>query len=312
MRVGRYLLKLSKEVSLPGFRKVPLYFVIRTFYNDITDSVFTLKAAAMAYSFFFSIFPTVIFLFTLLPYFPVEHLKQAVDDLMAEALPYQAYELLLPTMKNTFEKRGLGVMSLAFILLVFSASRGISTMLSAFSKSDYENFRRRNFWEQNALSIGLFFGLALIIVTIVTILIFMEVWLSRVTDTFGILKDYEYYLFNSLNWVVHTGLLFGFMALLYWLSPSRHRKWRFFSPGSVVSSVLFLLAELALRWYFVNFANYNKVYGSLTAVMVLLVWFYWTSIVLLLGFELNASIDTMSAEQMKQASWRASEGERNT
>lgn len=295
-----YLFKWSKQTSMPGFRKVPMYFVFRTFYKDITDSTFTIKASAMAYSFFFSIFPTLIFLFSLLPYIPMKNLDQQVDEMLAEALPFQAYDLVVPIIKNAFTKHGVGVTSVAFVILMFSASRGVSTMLSAFSKNDLENFRRRNFIEQNLLSIGVFFLLVIFLIGAISSLVYTEVWLDRLLHRLGVLKGHEYYLFNILNWVVHLLMLFGFTAILYAVSPSRHRKWRFFSPGSVTSGVLLFLAELALRWYFVNFANYNKVYGSLTAVMVLMVWFYWISIVILIGFELNASIDTMSGEQIRQ------------
>jgi membrane protein len=295
-----YLFKWSKQTSMPGFRNVPMYFVFRTFYKDITDTTFTIKASAMAYSFFFSIFPTLIFLFSLLPYVPVNNLTGQIDDMLAEALPYQSYEMLMPIIKNTFQKRGLTVTSIAFLLVLFSASRGVSTMLSAFSKNDLENFRRRNFIQQNLLSIALFFVLVIFLVSAITTLVYVEIFLDRLLNRLGTAPSFEYYLFNVLNWVGHLLLLFGFTAILYAVSPSRHRKWRFFSPGSVTSGVLLFLAELALRWYFVNFANYNKIYGSLTAVMVLMVWFYWISIVILIGFELNASIDTMSGEQIRR------------
>ena len=282
------IVTLLKNFHPPGFGGVGLFYVIGLFWRDLRDPAFVLRATAMAYNFFFALIPTLIFVFTLVPYIPIPNFQDTVHRWLTTYLPKEGVALVDGIVSTSFQKRGWGVLSMSLLLVLYSATRSIMTMMACFNK---RHFYRRNIIKQRILAIGIFIVLVLFVVIGSAAIIFGEVGIGYLKDHRIIGGSLPLYLLHTLNWLINLLLLFGALSFIYWSVPSVDKRFHKTGPGSFLAGILMMLATIGFRFFISNFGNYNKVYGSLTAVIILLVWFYWVSIVLLIGFELNASIE---------------------
>lgn len=301
-RLWRQFVEWAKGHTFPGFRKQSIYNVLRFWLNDVIAIDFNMRASAMAYDFFFALFPTLIFLFSLLPYIPVSALAMEVETRLREALPPDTWQLVQPTVSNTVREANPGLLLFSIGLLLFSATRGVRTMLAAFYLSAPDTFRRRNFLETMWVSTVIFFSLGVIFLVAIGILIGGEVVLSYLADRVHLIELWGYVLLSLLTILVNLLLLYSMVAFLFYFAPAHARRWHLFSPGTILGGSLLFVAQVLLRWYFLNFGNYNKLYGTLATVIVLILWIYYNCVVLLLGFELNTAIDQAEAEDRRKKS----------
>ncbi|MEZ4825697.1 MAG: YihY/virulence factor BrkB family protein [Bacteroidia bacterium] len=286
--IRRLLVKtihLLQQVKLPGFQGMGLYDVLKFFYNGLTDSKFTLLAAAMAYQFFFSFFPTLILVFIILPFFPIDNLESKVVEFIRQYLPEQGMSVVdVEKIAENYLTRQTDflLIALSIFLAVWGATRGIIAMMKAFTKNE-DVFKRRGLLEMYGTAFLIFVILGAIIISSVLAEIFMDyIHLHYYVGDF---------LFEAIRSLITLLTTFVSVSVLYYLAPPTQQRWKFISPGGVIAGVLTVAALIGLRYYFANFANFNKLYGSLGAIILLMVWFYYLSMVLLIGFELNAAID---------------------
>jgi membrane protein len=276
----------------PMSRGAGLYDILFFFYQGMTSPRFTLAAMAMAYRFFFALFPALILIFTLIPFIPIPDLRAQVLILMAEIVPQDSLGFVNLIVDEFFAKPSPGIIYLNIGLMLLSALSGIKVMMSAFSKEEKDLFRRRNFLRYNFVALMIFLVLLLLFSLMVGSMIGLEYLIGlRTTAVQADGSSVVTILLRILYWIVLFVAGQAAMSVTYYLGPAMHRRWSFITPGSLVAGVLVLLAITGFRLFFVNFTDYNKIYGSLGAIMLLMVWFYWISIVLLIGFELNAAID---------------------
>lgn len=272
--------------------------VLVFFFQGMGHRRFTLNAMAMAYRFFFAIFPGLILIFTLIPAIPIPELRGQVSGLLSAVVPSDSMGFMDRVLNEFFSKPSAGLIYLNVILLLFSTMSGIKVMMNAFSK-DSHHFRRRNFFHFNFIAFVLLLGLLVVFLGTIALLVTQELMLNYFEKTGAIEPGgWEKVVVGSIFWLLMYAALLVAVSLLYYLGPDTHKRGKFFSPGSIAGSVLILLAVTAFRFFFGQFANYNKIYGSLSAIMVLMVWFYWISIVLLIGFELNAAILAASSRMV--------------
>lgn len=270
--------------------KAGLADILVFFYNGMTHRRFTLNAMAMAYRFFFAVFPGLILIFTLIPAFDIPGLQEQVTGFLGAIVPGDSMGFMNRVVDEFFSKPSPGLIYINVGLLLFSTMSGIKVMMSAFSK-DSEHFRRRNIFSFNFVAFVLLLGLLVIFLGTIALLVWQEFTVKDLIKR-GVMTEngWEKAMVQGLFWLLTYIALLIAVSLLYYLGPSTKRRGRFFSPGAIAGSVLIMLAVTAFRLFFTQFSNYNKVYGSISAIMVLMVWFYWISIVLLIGFELNAAI----------------------
>lgn len=283
---------LLNRVHPPMARGAGLYDILFFFYKGMTSTRFNLAAMAMAYRFFFALFPALILVFTLIPFVPVPDLRARVLLLMSEIVPQDSLGFVYHIVDEFFAKPSPGIIYLNIGLMLFSALSGIKVMMAAFSKEENELFRRRRFLRYNFVALMIFLILLLLFSMMVASMITIEYsihgWENSAHPASHTVSTV---LLRILYWVVLFVTSQLVMSVTYYLGPAMHRRWNFITPGSLVAGVLVLLAISGFRIFFVNFTDYNKIYGSLGAIMLLMVWFYWISIVLLIGFELNTAID---------------------
>lgn len=282
-------IKLSKRIVIPGFDGLPLYDVLDFFITGIQKNSLTTRASSLAFRFFLSLFPFIIFLVSIIPYFPIDNLYQELMELMRQFLPANAFDMAEETINDLVNKKHNTLLSFGFLFAFYLASNGVNSMIIAFNES-YHTIKKGSFI-QNHLR-------ALLILVILTLLMFVAIGLAVFSQTIinyfislGYLDDsWLIYVIKFGKFIVLMGLFFLGISSLYYFGSTKNQKFRFISAGSTLATLLSILLSGGFAFYVNNFASYNKVYGSIGTLIVVMLWLYFNSLVLLIGFELNASI----------------------
>jgi membrane protein len=288
-RVITGLVEISKKLVIPGFDGLPLYDVISFFVTGVRKSSLTTRASALAFNFFLAIFPGLIFLFTLIPYIPIENFQDQLLHLMADILPANAFESLKMTIEDLVTRQRGGLLSFGFILAIYFATNGFSSMITAFNNSYYVA-ESRSALMQFLVSIFLVFIVTFLVFIAITLIIFSGIMLNYLSEK-GILQDsFSIFLIMAGKWLVVVSLLFFSFSCIYFIAPSKKSQYRFISAGSTLATILSIITSLGFAYYVNHFGQYNKLYGSIGTIIVILLWIQFNSFILLIGFELNASI----------------------
>jgi membrane protein len=281
----------AKATSFPGFQGVPLYDVLVFLYNEVArNPMLMTRANAIAFSFFMSFFPTFIVLFSLIPFLPINknEILSQLQFAINEIMPNQTGDDIFKTVKAFLKTKRTDFLSIGFILAIYFSSNGLMALMKSFEKN-HVVFRKRNLWEKRIRAIGMTFmlGILLFISTVLVILgnqvfgwIFKLVKLSSFSAAF----------LEILRWLIGIGSLYMGIAIIYRFGVAMRRKLHFFSPGASITTVFSLISSVIFSFYVDNFSNYNKIYGSFVAGIVMLLWLQLNAIILIIGFELNAAI----------------------
>lgn len=272
--------------------KVPLWEVLRVFSSQISKDDINNKANAMAFSFMLAVFPGIIFLFTLIPYIPVHNLDKEILKFLADVMPNKVYGEAKSTITDIVSKPRGGLLSFGFLLALFSAMNGTVAMMSAFNKC-YKTVERRNFITLRLTALYITFVLVFLLIFAILALTIGEVVLHFYFDHLTFMNSLQLYFFLILRYMVIFITFFLCLSFIYYVAPSLHKKFDYLSLGALVGTVLIILVSLGFSLYLNKFASFNKVYGSIGTLIALMLWFYLISLTILIGFELNASIDTV-------------------
>jgi membrane protein len=280
----------SMTHSLPGLQRIPLYNLIAFINKETKDDALTTRANSMAFSFFLAIFPSIIVIFTLLAYTPI---YARFDEILVvwidEVMPGAAGALLLKTIKDITTIPRSGLLSFGFFLAIWFASNGMLSMMRGLEKDYKATFKQRTAFQKRLIAIQLTFLVALVMFLSVLLVILGDVLLPVLfryikADFFTKLTIFAF------RWVVVFSLFYGIFSTIYRYGSSTRRKIPFFNPGAFLATVLSLLTSWGFSFYVDNFGSYNKVYGSIGTLIVIMVWLQLNCLILLIGFELNAGI----------------------
>jgi len=295
-----FILNKSKHWYLPGFEGVPLYDVVRFFYRQVKTVGLTERASAIAYNFIMAIPPSFLFLFTLIPNLPFIKKKEILKQLsliIKDIIPAEGYNGTIITFidKTFFKTPVFGLLSFGLLLALFFASNAMMGLMRSFNKN-YHGFERRaglhNRWIAIRLTV-LIFGLVLgCLVILIT--------QGAVLKSFGLRSGFWLELIAYVRWLVIIALVFYSVAFIYKYAPAVQKKWRLVSPGTILATVLCILASLGFSAFVNAFGRYNALYGSIGTIIVLMAIIFINSLVLLIGFELNVSIKTLKAYAEKR------------
>ncbi len=281
----------SKHCVLPGFSPLPLYTVAVFFFREIGKEALVNKASSLAYNFMLAIFPAIIFLFTLIPYIPKRiGFQDKLMDLMALILPDNAYLAFETTLKEIINIQNGSLLSLGFILSIFFATNGIHSLMRAFNKSSLV-VETRSWFKQRLIAIVLTFIIAISVIVCIAAMTIGEISIQYLNKELDIKENLTYYAIQLTRWTLLGVLYFTNVSMLYRYGPAHAKKWKFFSAGSCLATILAFLTMWAFSFYINHFGSYNKVYGSIGTLIVVMIWLYLNSLILLVGFELNASVD---------------------
>jgi len=264
---------------------MPLYEVAVFFLKGIQKGAIPMRASAVSFSFFLAIFPTIIFVFTLLPYIPIENFQERLLGLLENFMPHNAYETTKDTIADIITNQRGGLLSVGFLAALYFSTNGFNALITAFNATHHEIETRTPF-QQRLVSLLLVIISTLLLVIAIGLIISSEIALAQIFERGNI----SYYLIQGGRWLIVFALFYFQISFTYFLGPSRKTKWRFASAGSMFATILTIITSVGFAYYVNNFGQYNKLYGSIGTLIVILLWIYFNSLVVLLGFELNASI----------------------
>lgn len=290
IRIVQRLIRFLKDLKPPGFQGLSLWYVLSFFVEAVYKGQLATRASAISFRLFLAFFPGIIMLLTLIPYIPIENFQDSLFDSLRGFFPGDTFSLFESTLDDLINKKHNALLSLGFILTIYYASNSVNAVLVGFNTS-YHLEEKGNVWVMRVASIVLIFVLGMLMTVAVTILAFSG-YLFTYLHEIGIIGDKGYLpILNLAKWLVSVFLVYAIISTLYYVGVGkRWKKWRFFNVGASFATIVFVITSLAFAYFVNNFAQFNKLYGSLGTLMVLLIWLNFNCMIVLLGFELNVSI----------------------
>lgn len=290
----RYIIDWTKYIILPGFRPLPLYTVIDFFIREISNSSLVNRASSLAYSFMLAIFPATIFLCTLIPYIPIDNFQRELLRILASIMPTNAYLAFRDTIIDIIKNQNGQLLSFGFLTTLYFATNGVSNLMKAFNKSSLIT-DRRSWLKRRVVAFYLTIAISFALVIAIGILVAGQAAISFIKYHLASKNIFWFYSILFLRWIVSwlviVIIFFATVSVLYRYGPAHKKRWKFINPGSVLATALAVLTSLGFSYYINNFSSYNKVYGSIGTLIVVMIWMYLNSLILLIGFELNASVE---------------------
>ncbi|MCC6280673.1 MAG: YihY/virulence factor BrkB family protein [Saprospiraceae bacterium] len=293
----------TKTHSLPGLSRIPIYNLLVFIDKETKEDAIVTRANSMAFSFFMAIFPAIIVLFTLLAYTPLyENFDDVLSEAIHEIMPGSAGKLIFKTIEDIATITRSGLLSFGFFLAIWFASNGMLSMMRGLEKDYSATFKRRTGFEKRLIAIQLTFLVAFVLVSSVVLVILGNIILNFVFQYIKADMLTRVTLF-TFRWVVVLLLFYTTFSTIYRYGSSTRRMISFFNPGAMLATLLSVISSWGFSFYVDNFGNFNKVYGSIGTLIVLMIWIQLNCMILLIGFELNAGIAVLRDQrQLEQAS----------
>ncbi len=237
-----------------------------------------------------ALFPAIIFLFTLIAYIPVHGFQKNLLSLFALIMPVNVYKAFYDTIVDIVARQNGKLLSVGFITALYFATNGVSNLMQAFNKSslilETRSWLKRRFI---ALLLTVIISIALLIAII--IMIAGQSVIHFIQHELNSEAAFWTWLLALTRWLIILVIFFTTICILYRYGPSNKRKWKFINPGSILATSLAILTSIGFTYYTNNFSSYNAVYGAIGTLIVVMIYLYLNSMILLIGFELNASVD---------------------
>lgn len=287
--IQRRLEALLRLVKVPGFGGVPLYDVLVYFIKGFTQVNLIDRAAAVAFYVFLALFPTILFLFTLLPYFPLQDVTQNVLGALHSILPPGTYESVESTINQIMSIEHGGLMSIGLLLAFYFSTSAVSSFFRGFNMGDNE-FGQVSFIKQQVYSIVVMLIFVLLLVVSVALIAAGQKILPIFFTKIHFYNGFVVFLLNLVRWLVVIFALLIAMSLLYHFGNPRSKKFKLFTPGSLLFTGMFIVGTILFNFYISNISTYNLLYGSIGGLIIFVIWIYFNCILILIGYELNKSI----------------------
>lgn len=288
------IVKFLQKIKLPGLEGMSLFDLLEMYVVGIAQGALTSRASSIAFSFFTAIFPFLIFILILIPYIPVENFQEEFMVFLESFLPPSTSDFFF---KNIFEnvegnKTG-GLVSTVFLLSVFLMANGVSAVFSGFENS-YHSQINRGFFKQYIFAVGIAILLALLLIVTVVVLGYIEIYVIQNLEDYGYIKESQGQFGVQLaKYLFFVIMVYLTIAIMYYFGTKEGRHSKFFSVGALFTTLLIMLTSYLFGIYIENFSKYNELYGSIGALLILLLYIWLNSNILLLGFELNASLNQL-------------------
>lgn len=280
----------GKKFTLPGFDKVPVYEVLKFLFEEIKKDQLPTRARSIAYSFFIAFFPGMIFLFTLLPYIPLENFQVEFLKIINQAVPDQvAQDFITFTVDDLLNRPRQGLLSLGAILTLYFSTQGVVSIIESFNKT-YSIYTNRNIFQLHWMAFKLTVLLFIMFVTSIVLIIVGQQLVQFLVSIFNIQSKATIFFLNVMRYLIILVLYFFSISTIYYYGPSTKKKFRFISVGSTFATIVSLLGSYLFSAYVSGIDRYDNIYGIFGSIIIFLVWIYVNAFVLLIGFELNASI----------------------
>ena len=284
-----------EAIKIPGYRGFSFYDLAEMYVSGIVKGALSSRAGSISFSFFMALFPFLLFILNLIAFIPIENFDRILFDFIELLLPQESQIFFTDIFNDIRQKQRAGLLSSVFLLSVFLTANGVSSIFSSFEGS-YHVELSRSFIRQYLYSMMVGILLAVLLLGGVMALVFFEIF---------ILSNLDELIPSEINWIrvgqlfFYTILVYISVAILYYFGTIEGKKTRFFSPGALMTCLLILMTTYLFGVYIENFSQYNQLYGSIGALLIFLFYIWLNSSVLLLGFELNATLNRLkNTDQM--------------
>jgi membrane protein len=292
---------IFQRLTLPGFERVPVLKVLQLVLKEIFSPVLMLRAKAIAFSFFLALFPSIIFLFSLLPYVPIDNFANEIIGYLKRVAPNkEMVNLFLPIVNDILGQPKVGVLSIGFLLIIFFMKNGVITMMQSFNVH-FDHKDPFLFVKNQIKSIILTLIILFLFVSTIFLLVLGKTIMTFIFNFFDYDGQFLVVLIDFLRYTISISLNVLVVSILYNYGPALKIQQRFITPGSILATTLIIGVSLLFSKYIIHFGNYNKLYGSLGTIMLTMIWLYWNSMAILIGFEINRSIYFLKSKKGKKA-----------
>ena len=282
-----------KAFRIPGYSGFSFYDLLELYLSGIVKGTLSSRAGSIAFSFFMALFPFLLFILNLIAFIPIENFDAVLFNFIELLLPQESQSFFTQIFDDIRLKQRAGLLSSVFLLSIILTANGVSSIFSSFEGS-YHVELSRSFFRQYLFSMMVGILLAILLLVGVAALIFFEIY---------ILNNLEDLIPSEVNWIRFGQIFFYIIltyisvAILYYFGTIEGKKTHFFSPGALMTCLLILLTTYFFGIYIENFSKYNQLYGSIGALLIFLFYIWLNSSVLLLGFELNATLNRLKNQE---------------
>jgi membrane protein len=292
LRFGFYkrFIAWSRSYVLPGFYPLPLYNVGSFVANEVDGRTMQNRAASLTFNFMLAFFPAIIFLFTIIPFVPVKNFQGKLLTLLSTILPYNAYMAFQATIEDIVRRHNGKLLSIGFVTALYFATNGLVSLMRAFNQSSLV-VEKRSWLKRRMIAVALTFVISIALLVAIGVMTAGDAMIAYLKSHIDSGGHFWVYVIAFLRWIIVIAIFFFTISLLYRYGPANKVKWKFLSTGSIMATALAVLTSMGFSYYINNFSSYNKIYGSIGTLIILMLWLYLNSLILLIGFELNASID---------------------
>ena len=286
--VVRNLMYLTKKVKLPWLEGLSLYDLLELYIIGIVQGAISYRAGAIAFSFFMALFPFALFILNLIPLIPIEGFQQDFLRFLEDSVPPNTYEAVAAIISDIISNSYKGLLSSGFVLSIFLMANGLSAILGGFENSHHVLIKR-GFFRQYFVALAMSLLLSVLLIVTVAITVIFEVFIqsTSIQEVFGEriqLIVIGRYVFFMLMILITTSILFKF-------GTKETKKNSFISIGSVFTTFLIILSSYVFGIWVLKFSKYNELYGSIGTLLIMMFYIWLNCMILLLGFELNATIN---------------------
>lgn len=287
---GQQLISSSKKMYLPGFSGLSMYDVFPALIKQLRKTSLVERASGISFNIVMAIPPTLLFVFTLIPLLPVS--KQFIQELFSlirDVIPGEKNNSVIINFLNDFlNKPRNGLLSFGLLLTIYFSSNAIMGILRAFDKN-YPGFMRRKLLHRRKIALQL----TIIVFVLITACIFLLIAQEQFLQWIGIKSEFWRSAIENFRWVLVSLLCYYIVSFIYRHGAAVTKKWPLLTPGAVFATALMLLATALVSFWVNNFASYNKIYGSISAIFILMSLIYVNSLAVLMGFELNVTLSNL-------------------
>lgn len=281
-----------------------IYDVGRIFLIQLQKDDIIERAGSMAFSFTIALFPLILFLLNLIPYlqdiFPYIT-TQNILSFIQEILPEEVFSQSENTIMDIVSKPRQSMLSLGFFFALFASTQGVMSMMNSFN-SVYQTKDNRGFLQSRGIAVSIVMILAFTVITASIVMIVGGVLIRRLDEMQVFNSGFMIFLFSSLKFLILLLMFYITTAFIFRFAPAVHDKWNFFSTGAKLAGLLITFGFYGFSFYLNNFASYNKLYGSIGTLIALMLWLLITSIIVIVCFEVNVSLDLVDEKKKRAGS----------
>ena len=290
----KQLVAITKAIKLKSLEGMSLYDILELYVLGIFKGAFSYRASAIAFSFFMALFPFALFILNLIPFIPLENFQADFLEFVEEGVPPNTYDAIEAILRDIMETSHQGLLSSGFILSILLMTNGINAILGGFEMSAHITITR-GFFRQYFISLAISLVLSMILLITVAAIVIAEVMIQKINIR-GYVADVSVIEWSRYGFILLMILITT--SILYKFGAKETSSIAFISYGAVFTTILIVISSYIFGIYVTKFAKYNELYGSIGTLLVLMFYIWINCMVLLLGFELNATISKLKRKNL--------------